>query len=1044
MLKDFKQSHFTLYELVLPYCTICTPVEDANGQWHTPVTCEESSDSEYSLWFSKNNVPVTSPPERSIDGLSVLNGSVFRYVKSATESTPMLKAGLGMASRGTLTLTFSDESGDPGPINFSESGTFFGKLRARNILYGKKIISHHYTLLDNSDEPIEIGTSIHFITDSNLSNGTFKISAKDALKDIERFSSRFPEPTESKLSSDINESQTSFDVTDGSLYSENDVVIIDKELMLINSVSGNTIVVYPRGSTYEADDRFIYKTRVDNHSIDSTVQKCYVMNKRFLSLVLQDIFNEVGLSEYVNFSQWDSEISEWNSNAFLYGVIHEPTSADDLIDKMLSDYMIDMWLDQNTQKCIVSATTIWKQARRTITEDSDIQDLKIKTSDEARFSRAYIYHTKEYQSENDDTTNYSQISIHKDTETETGDFYGSVKIKEYDPSGYITSDSAQILTSRFVQRYSIAPSEVTGTMEERKLSGTKLGDVVDIIARDSQTPSGEYIQSKIRSQILEMKPDYNGNGRRYKIKALSYVPLLSPDAGNQLTIFISGNVFNLNLFARAGAPPDPINITYVMQDVVIGSTSKDIPSIRAGSFALGSTIKIIFTGNSSTGNGGTQSIGGYINGSASFSGNGYISGLPTVQNTSGEFSVSMWFNTTVNPSVQHTMLGGIKEQGTNDSVFALKMLNDGYSKLYLRGTDGTLHILADTVDAADGNWHHLVGTVSSSSGVFYVDGQQVDSATISNNITVDNLLIGAENNRATLSPTNYFNGSIDQVRIYNVALSSSDVTALYSETAATATTAAFPSGQTAIATYTMDTSANGLLNTQDLSTVDYPSGAGCIALYEMNGNSNDTSGSYTGTPNNITYQSGAFNEAIQYSGASSNIETNIANSNFTSNYSISFWVNLDNANTFQNFVGNYQNSPYGGFTFMSRDVGGGVYRFGFIWWYNSGAFYNYVDNNDVVATSGQWAHLVVTKSSSALPILYVNGTANSLNYRNAVTDHGTTSQNFKIGNTLNTNYSAGLTDQVRIFNTALTQSQVTTLARGIATSYSGTSYKCKL
>lgn len=439
----------------------------------------------------------------------------------------------------------------------------------------------------------------------------------------------------------------------------------------------------------------------------------------------------------------------------------------------------------------------------------------------------------------------------------------------------------------------------------------------------------------------------------------------------------------------------------------------------------------LYTGNGGSGTSATQSIGGYINGSASFNGSSsYIdTNISTITSNAG--SVSLWVKTTI--GTQSAFFGG-QSPSTNRFYFGVRNSNFWMGA---GNTQNSYNISASSL--LDGNWHHVVLTLDGSTAKYYLDGNStpVDTISYTSGGTIGvTPLIGALDLTGTVG--SYTSGSIDQVRIYNTALSASDVAALNLETAATATTAAFPSGQTAIATYTMDTSANGLLNTQDLNTVNYPAGAGCIALYEMNGNSNDTSGTYTGTANNITYQSGAFNEAIKYSGASSNIETNIANSNFTSNYSISFWVNLDNANTFQNFVGNYQSSPYGGFTFMSRDVGGGVYRFGFIWWYPTGALYNYVDNNDVVATSGAWTHLVVTKSSGSLPILYVNGTANSLNYRNSDLDYGTTTENFKIGNTLNNNYSAGLIDQVRVFNTALTQAQVTTLARGIATSYSGT------
>ncbi len=598
MLKtNFKQQHFVLYELVLPYCSVCTPEDGLSEAWHTPITCVESSDEEYSLWFTDNSAPIMAPPATSINIQSRLNSSVWRVVANASEATPRLKPGEGMASRGTMSVSLNDFEGDPGPINFSEDGTFFGKLNARNVLDGKKIISHRYSITSDQSSPELVSQSTHYIEEATLTGGKFTIKAKDALKDLEAFSQKFPAPTEATLTADINASTTTIPVDKGSLFTAEDVIIIDKELMRIQSISANDLTVYARGSEYQAIDlATIYKTEAKEHTADSTVQICYVMSKRFLSGVLKDVFDAVGLGAYVDEIQWAAEITEWNSNAFLYGVFHEPTSADDIINHLLTDYMIDLWLDQETQKAKVSATTAWKESIRTIVEGNDLSNLKTSTRANTRFSRAYIYNDKDYQAENDDTTNYSRLTLYKDTATETADLYGSVKVKEFDPSPFITPDSAFILVSRYVQRFARTPEQLTFKMEERKLAGSNLGDVVDIVTRDSQTPSGEFLQARVRAQLIEIKPNFNEVGRTYNVTALSYVPLIA--TGGDLVIFISGAVFDVNLYARAGGPPDAINITFVFDGATVGSTANSVPAIKAGAFDPASNIKLIFTNGS--------------------------------------------------------------------------------------------------------------------------------------------------------------------------------------------------------------------------------------------------------------------------------------------------------------------------------------------------------------------------------------------------------------------------------------------------------------
>jgi len=183
---EYKQLHFEVYEIELPYCSVCTPRDDVQGVWNTPLTCEESSDSTYKLYFTKNSSPSIRQPSQAITGNSYLNSSIFKCVDSGTETTPLLKGGKGLASRSTMSVSMTDFQGDPGPLNTSDSGTFFGKLLARNVLEGKQIKTHYYTKDDTQSAPYIVKTSTHYITSAQLSSGKITISGKDGLKDLEK------------------------------------------------------------------------------------------------------------------------------------------------------------------------------------------------------------------------------------------------------------------------------------------------------------------------------------------------------------------------------------------------------------------------------------------------------------------------------------------------------------------------------------------------------------------------------------------------------------------------------------------------------------------------------------------------------------------------------------------------------------------------------------------------------------------------------------------------------------------------------------------
>jgi len=144
-----------------------------------------------------------------------------------------------------------------------------------------------------------------------------------------------------------------------------------------------------------------------------------------------------------------------------------------------------------------------------------------------------------------------------------------------------------------------------------------------------------------------------------------------------------------------------------------------------------------------------------------------------------EITLSCWVkvNTIENTNIFGRNLGGINEGDimlfiTAGNKFALQ--NYGLSNEVDANT---------TINA--GQWYHLTGTVDPTSGtLLYVDGVlQNDSANyraIQASAT-ENFIIGAW--LISTNPSGFFNGSIDDVLLFNRSLSASEISALYNATA---------------------------------------------------------------------------------------------------------------------------------------------------------------------------------------------------------------------------------------------------------------------
>lgn len=291
-------------------------------------------------------------------------------------------------------------------------------------------------------------------------------------------------------------------------------------------------------------------------------------------------------------------------------------------------------------------------------------------------------------------------------------------------------------------------------------------------------------------------------------------------------------------------------------------------------------------------------------------------------------------------------------------------------------------------------WYNMVMVQSDTTYEVFVNGTSIGSANNDKYTATGSAtsFIGSYK-----SSNYYWSGLIDQVRFFTKALSSSEITTLYNETAC-------------VYTSTTDNNAVGGTN---------------VAYYKFDNDFDDEKGSYDGSANNVGFKFGRYGVAADFNGSVSRINTGYTKTG--NQFGISMWAFITDTGARQIMFGDFNAAGAD----VSGSLSAGVYA--------DDNFKINIGNGSTVESSvntsfssyyNKWTHIAISIASDGkTATLYLD------NNKTVGTTVTTAMQNGQLPVGLG-HYSAtassnneftGLLDQVRIFSSSLSQTDIDAL-----------------
>jgi len=182
-------------------------------------------------------------------------------------------------------------------------------------------------------------------------------------------------------------------------------------------------------------------------------------------------------------------------------------------------------------------------------------------------------------------------------------------------------------------------------------------------------------------------------------------------------------------------------------------------------------------------------VQGKINNGLDFDGvDSYVSlgNGTTISNIGGNsFTITAWVKlvTNVTTSASYDIISN--NGGTTQGTYIFTLIDSGDNDTVLaRGTiytSGGAQTVTGSTKLNDSAWHHIAFVLNTSGTglVIYVDGAKDNTGTVTYSGTLAALTANVYLGERSAGTTNNFRGTMDDVRIYNTALTSTEITTLY-------------------------------------------------------------------------------------------------------------------------------------------------------------------------------------------------------------------------------------------------------------------------